>query len=228
MDMVPDTWHVSVTCPSRVDTWFCNFWSLWATDKCEGSKWGRISPAIQWWWSQTRDTCPSRVDTWLTRFFITSEPFELQTSVRGQNGEKFHWESNGNGVRHMAHVHYVSDACFLFGMVQCSMFLKQVRLIFHEWTWFWLHYIDMCNEQNDDNVIIFQHDWICFNLTQFFMILIMMVMSTSSSILWKFLRCRSQDCLNLKKQLLLPDFQHFSHLQLMPGLIPLSFFLRIF
>ena len=110
----------------------------------------------------------------------------------------------------MAHVHYVSDACFLFGMVQCSMFLKQVQLIFHEWTWFWLHYIDMCNEQNDDNVIIFQHDWICFNLTQFFMILIMMVMSTSSSILWKFSWCRSQDCLNLKKQLLLPDFSLFT------------------
>ena len=55
--------------------------------------------------------------------FGTPDPSELHTSVRGQNGVEFHWESNEHGVRHMAHVHYVSDVCFLFGVVQCSIFL---------------------------------------------------------------------------------------------------------
>ena len=159
MDMVSDTWHVSVTCrhviytwftrdfvtpdPFELQTsvrgqngvefhqdsngqrprhmtrahhvstrdlhviyaWFCNSWSLWATDKFERSKWGKISPGIQWAWSQTRDTCPSRVCHVSTRDFLTSDPFELQTSVRGQNGVEFHQESNGHGVRHIAHVH---------------------------------------------------------------------------------------------------------------------------
>ena len=107
MGIVPDTWHVSVTCPSRVDTWFCNSWFLWATDKCEGSKWGRISPAIEWWVVQTRGTCPACVYTWFTRDFLTSDPFELQTSVRGQNGVEFHQESNGHGVRYVTRVRHV-------------------------------------------------------------------------------------------------------------------------
>ena len=40
-----------------------NFGSRWATEECEVSKWGRISRAIQWCWSYTRDTCRSRVGT---------------------------------------------------------------------------------------------------------------------------------------------------------------------
>ena len=37
-----------------------NFLVILPTDKCEGSKWGRIWPGIQWAWSQTCDTslCP--------------------------------------------------------------------------------------------------------------------------------------------------------------------------
>ena len=35
-----------------------NFLVIWPTDKCEGSKWGRIWPGIQWAWSQTCDTSP--------------------------------------------------------------------------------------------------------------------------------------------------------------------------
>ena len=41
-------------------------------------------------------------------FFITSEPFELQTSVRGQNGVEFHQESNEQGPRHVTRVLHVS------------------------------------------------------------------------------------------------------------------------
>ena len=35
-----------------------NFLVIWPTDKCEGSKWGRIWPGIRWAWSQTCDTSP--------------------------------------------------------------------------------------------------------------------------------------------------------------------------
>ena len=35
-----------------------NFLVSWPTDKCEGSKWGKIWPGIQWAWSQTCDTSP--------------------------------------------------------------------------------------------------------------------------------------------------------------------------
>ena len=69
-----------------------------ATDKCEGSYRGRISPGIQWTWSQTRDTCPSRVDTCP---LLTLLPDELQRSVRGQIGVEFHQESSGHSLRHM-------------------------------------------------------------------------------------------------------------------------------
>ena len=50
-----------------------NYASRWATDKCEGSNWGRILPGIQWAWSQTRDTCPTSVlhviYTWLSYYW---------------------------------------------------------------------------------------------------------------------------------------------------------------
>ena len=71
---------------------FCISWSLLATDKCGGSKWGRISSGIQWPWSPTRDTCPLSVNTWFIHDFVTNEPIELQTSVRGQNVVEFHPE----------------------------------------------------------------------------------------------------------------------------------------
>ena len=111
MGMVSDTWHVSVTCRHVIYTWFCNFWTHWATDKYEGSKWGRISPGIQWAWSQTPGICLSHI--WCTfsfwygtvfyiyENFVSSDPFELQTSVRGQNALEFHWESDGHGCRQM-------------------------------------------------------------------------------------------------------------------------------
>ena len=42
---------------------------IWPTDKCEGSKWSRILPGIQWAWSQTCNTshCPliGRNSQWL-------------------------------------------------------------------------------------------------------------------------------------------------------------------
>ena len=49
----------------RSNMWFTfgllgYFWSLWATDKSEGSKLGGILPGIQWSWSQARDMCPTR------------------------------------------------------------------------------------------------------------------------------------------------------------------------
>ena len=50
----------------------------------------------------------SRVRHVSTRDFLTSDPFELQTSVRGQNGVEFHWESNGHGPRHVTRVRHVS------------------------------------------------------------------------------------------------------------------------
>ena len=40
--------------------------------------------------------------------FLTSEPIELQTSVRGLNGVEFHQESNGHGLRHVTRVRLVS------------------------------------------------------------------------------------------------------------------------
>ena len=60
--------------------------------------------------------------------FVSPDPFELQTSVRGQNSIEFHWESDGHGYRHMTHVCHVSNACFLFGMVQCSIFMTILTL----------------------------------------------------------------------------------------------------
>ena len=68
--------QTSDMCPTHVIhmiyTWLSYFWSLWATDKCEWSNWGRILPGIQWVLSQTRDTCPTCVIhviyTWLSYF----------------------------------------------------------------------------------------------------------------------------------------------------------------
>ena len=48
-----------------------------------------------------------------TRDFLTPDPFELQTSVSGQNGIEFHWESNGHGPRHVTRVLHVSTRDFL-------------------------------------------------------------------------------------------------------------------
>ena len=48
-----------------------------------------------------------------TRDFLTSDPFELQTSVRGQNGVEFHQESNGHGPRHVARVRHGSPRVLL-------------------------------------------------------------------------------------------------------------------
>ena len=64
-----------------------------------------------------------------TRDFVTSEPIELQTSVRGQNGVEFHQEFNGYGPRHVTYVYHVSYARFLFGMVQCSIFMTILYLL---------------------------------------------------------------------------------------------------
>ena len=41
-----------------LDVMQSNFLVSWPTDKCEGSKWGRIWPGIQWAWSQTCETSP--------------------------------------------------------------------------------------------------------------------------------------------------------------------------
>ena len=72
---------------------------------CQGSKWGRISPGIQWTWSQTRDTCPSRVDTCP---LLTLLPDLLQRYARGQNGVEFCQEFNGHGPRHVTCLCHVS------------------------------------------------------------------------------------------------------------------------
>ena len=122
MGMVPDTWHMSVTCLtylfvlvqySVLYLWqFFISWSLLARHKCEGSKWGRISSGIQWTWYPTRDTCPSRVNPWFTHDFVTNDPIELQTSLRGQNGVEFHQESNGHGPKHVTCVLHVSPQDF--------------------------------------------------------------------------------------------------------------------
>ena len=127
MDTVPDMWHVSDTCPTRVDT--CPLLTLllgelqgsvrgqigvefrqesnehgprhvtrvqhvsltisafrWATEECEGSKWGGISPGIQWTRSQIGNTCLTLVNTCPLQ---THLPDELKGSVRGQNGVEF-------------------------------------------------------------------------------------------------------------------------------------------
>ena len=36
---------------------------------------------------------------------VTSDPFELQTSVRGQKGVEFHQKSDGHGPIHVTHVY---------------------------------------------------------------------------------------------------------------------------
>ena len=51
--------HVSFTCRHVIYMWFCNFWTLCATHKCEGSKGVRNSPEIQWACSQPCKMCPS-------------------------------------------------------------------------------------------------------------------------------------------------------------------------
>ena len=88
--MVPDTWHVSVTCRHVSVTCrhvsITNSASRWATEVCQGSNWGRISPGIQWRWSQTHDTCPSRVDMCPSLTLLLDE---LQRCARGQNGVEF-------------------------------------------------------------------------------------------------------------------------------------------
>ena len=84
---------------------FPNSASRLATEVCQGSKWGRILPGMQWAWSQTRDTCLTRVDTCL---FLTLLPDELQGSVRGQNGVEFRQEFNGHGPRHLTFVRHMS------------------------------------------------------------------------------------------------------------------------
>ena len=55
--------------------------------------------------------------------FLTLLLQVLQTRALHQNGVEFHQEFNGHGPRHVTHVSHVSDARFLFGMVQCSMFM---------------------------------------------------------------------------------------------------------
>ena len=144
MVSVPDTWHVSCMCLHVIYTWFSNFWSLWATVKCERSKWGTISPGIQWTRSQTRDTCPSRVDTWFTRDFVTPDSFELQTSVRGQNRVEFHWESNGHGPRHVIRVRHVSTCdlhviWFLRATYKCERSKSGRILLGIQWAWCQTH-----------------------------------------------------------------------------------------
>ena len=71
MEMVPYTWHVYFTCPKRVFYFGTVKWAIflqisnsgsrWHTMTCLISKWGRISPGVQWKWSQTSDTCISCV-----------------------------------------------------------------------------------------------------------------------------------------------------------------------
>jgi len=64
-----------------------------------------------------------------TRDLLTPGPFELQTSVMGQNGVEFHQKSNGHCPRQVTHVRHVSDVPFLFGTVQCfiSVFHQEYK-----------------------------------------------------------------------------------------------------
>ena len=71
--------HVSVICRNVSIT---NFASRLAIEVYQGSKWSRISPGIQWTWSQTCDTYPLSVDTCP---LLTLLPAELKGTVGGQN-----------------------------------------------------------------------------------------------------------------------------------------------
>ena len=104
------------TCPTCVIhviyTWLSYFWSLWAIDKCEGSKWGRISPGIHWVWSQSHDTCPTHVIhviyTWLSYFWSLWGTDKCEGSKWGQILPG----SNGHGLRHVTGVLYMSYTWF--------------------------------------------------------------------------------------------------------------------
>ena len=93
-----------------------NFLVSWPTDKCEGSKWGRIWPGIHWAWSQTCDTSlhpligqnsqweaenPNFLISWICQSPLIGQDsqdrltilifllFDQQTSVKCPNGEIF-------------------------------------------------------------------------------------------------------------------------------------------
>ena len=90
---------------------FSNFWLDWATEKLFTCKMVRISPGIQWAWSQTRDTCPSRVTCHVSRFLLTFDWIELQKSYLHVKWSEFHQESIGHGPRPVSCVYNVTPVC---------------------------------------------------------------------------------------------------------------------
>ena len=103
--------HVSrVTCHV-----FSNFWLDWATEELFTCKMVRISPGIQWTWSQTPVTCPSRVTCHVSRFLLTFDWIELQKSYLHVNRSEFHQESNEHGPRPVSRVRHMSRVtCHVF------------------------------------------------------------------------------------------------------------------